>query len=209
MMLVAAWCVGMAVLMGLHEERKSWAALAGTVPGALLTHENWALFVVAMLSGLLYWMAAYQPASASPGQMRAALGRFWQQVAVLLSAGLTFWQAVEVSVESEPILIGPISHAAHRITRRSRVTPDAVDFPGDDGQLTVLLLQQGYLHGASAQQIHAHVRHLEERLAYEEETKKRRDPLWLTILPALLLLNVLWVFVAPMIELVGRSWVKL
>ncbi|PSR21274.1 MAG: hypothetical protein C7B45_11675 [Sulfobacillus acidophilus] len=209
MTVLAAWCVGMTILVWFEQEKKSWLALAGVMPAALNASNLWALVVAAGLSVLMYFMASQGREQTDPRQLRAALGRFWQEVAVLLSAGLTFWQAVEVSAQAEPLLTSAIAKTANQLTRRSHAALDTTDLPGDDGQLSVLLLQHGYLHGVSSEQIQAHVRHVEERLAYEEEARKRRDPLWLTTLPALLLLNVLWVFVAPMIELVGRSWIKL
>ncbi len=209
MTVLTAWCIGMATLVWMQQERKSWAAVAGTLVGVVSGTNFWAIVVVAALSIVMYFTASQNSPKVDPRKMRLALGRFWQEVAVLLSAGLTFWQAVEVSAQAEPLLTNAIAKAANRIAQRAHVLPETTDLPGDDGQLSVLLLQHGYLHGVSAAQIHSHVRHLEERLAYEEEARKRRDPLWLTILPALLLLNVLWVFVAPMIDLAARSWIKL
>ncbi len=210
MTVIAAWSVGMVILWWLNREPAAWAPAIGVVPAVLAASGRWTFVLVALLSGLMMFVYQGKPGTkTSSRDLRAALARFWQQVAVLLTAGLTFWQAVEVSVASEPLIRPTISRAADSLARRSRAPLDLGGLPPEDGPLTLLLLQHGYLHGVGADQIASHVRHLQERLAYEDEAKKRRDPVWMTVLPAMLLLNVLWVFLAPMVVLAGHSWLKL
>lgn len=209
MTVLAAWCAAIAVLFWLDSLQWGWVAALGMGPAALMSNDRLAWSAVAILSGALYFMARPQQREASERDIRMALARFWQQTAVLISAGLTFWQAVEVSLQAEPLLQVPISQAAQSLTRRARKDPEPTLDLGQDGQLTLLLLQHGYLHGITTNQIQSHVHHLEARLLYEAESKKRRDPIWMTILPAVLLLNVLWLFLAPMVVLAGHSWLKI
>lgn len=208
MTVLAAWSVGMAVLVWLGEEHRAWIPVLGVVP-ALWLPERWDVMAAALFSGLLSWNGLKKGSGPAERDIRQSLARFWQQVSVLLTAGLTFWQAVETSVESEPLIRSAIANAADSLMRRSRTELAISGLPKEDGALTLLLLQHGHLHGLGAGQIQSHVRHLEARLKYEDEVKKRRDPIWMTVLPALLLLNVLWVFLAPMVALAGHSWFKL
>ncbi len=206
---LAAWCAGVSVLLWLGHPEKSWAAwLAGTANVLSRgTRDAW------ILTGTLSaWMAAAalrRRRHPSGRALRESLVRFWQEVGVLLTAGLTFWRAVEIAAESEPLLTGLVQHAASQVAQHPHGRITNPGFPDDEGEMTLLLLQHGYLHGAAPAQIQAEVRHMEARLAFEEEAKRRRDPLWMTVLPALLLLNVLWLFVAPMIAMASHSWMKL
>lgn len=208
MMIVAAWCAGVAVLAWLNQERQAWVPWLSVLPMALLAPGRWALVLTAALSAALYLTARTQKGP-QDREVRAALARFWQQTSVLLTAGMTFWRAVETASEAEPVIAPAMAEAARRIQQRPNGPLDPRWFPGEDGELTLLLLQHGYLHGISSQQIQSQVRHYETRLTYEREAKKQRDPLWLTILPAMLLLNVLWLFLAPMVSLAGHSWLGL
>ena len=207
MMVLAVWCFAMACLLWLERESFAWAALLGATPGALMTGQTLPWIVIALFSGLFFYMSHDSGVGTSAIERQAALVRFWQETAVLLTAGLTFWQSVETAAQAEPLLTAVISEAAQHITRRSHTLPEP-GILGEDAELTWLLLQHGYLHGVSSEQIQSHVRHLQARLTYQEEAKKRHGPLWMTVLPAVLLLNVLWIFIAPMAALAGHGWIK-
>ncbi len=207
MMVIAAWCAAVAWLMWWERESLAWTALIGVAPGALITAERLPWLLAALFSAVFLAMNRKPRGGVSDLERQSALVRFWQETAVLLTAGLTFWQAVEIAAEAEPWLKSTISEAAQRISRRSHAMPELGPL-GPDAPLTWLLLRHGYLHGISSAQIQAHVRHLQTRLTYQEEAKKRHGPLWMTVLPAVLLLNVLWIFIAPMAALAGHGWIK-
>lgn len=208
MMVLAGWCAAMAWLMWCGEPQWAWLAVLGVVPGAVLFHQ---ISMLVLLGGASTWfsLATRRHIRQEPRLLSEALTRFWQQISVLLSAGLTFWQAVETAAVEEPLLAAPIMQSAQTMLSRPGFRSDTDVLRGLDGGLSLVLLQHGYLHGLSAEQIRAHVRHLEARLNHEREARRRGDPLWMTILPAVLLVNVLAVFVVPMILMAGHGWLKL
>lgn len=209
MMVLAAFCASVAILLWLDRIKFVWLAVMGLAPGAWVSHDGPIWIGCGLMSVVLYIMGRSEGVDVSEREIRAALARFWQETAVLLSAGLTFWQAVEAALGFEPLLAEPLSEAVESLMHRSNTVPKSLQRLGVDGPLTGLLLQHGYRHGITPEHIKSHAQHLEDRLVYEAERKKRRDPIWLTILPALLLLNVLWLFLAPMVALAGHSWLKL
>ena len=208
MMVLAGWCAAMACLFWLRRESLAWIPLIGVAPGIFISGERGPWFLAALLSLLIFYMNRPSAQAASEIEKQRAFLRFWQETAVLLTAGLTFWQAVESAAQTESLLTPIISLAAQHITQQSRALAEP-NVLGSDGQLHWLLLQHGYLHGVSPAQIQAHVRHLQTRLAYQDEATKRHGPLWMTVLPAILLLNVLWIFLAPMAALAGHGWIKI
>lgn len=207
MTVMTSWSVAMVLLLWLGKEDQAvwaWVPLAG---GAFLGAPPWAVFATGGMSALMW---SQKRERKGPGPMvREALIRFWQEVSVLLTAGLGFWAAVEHASQAEPAVSPLISQVALRITENPHALPPNPGIPGLDGEVTLMLMQHGYLHGLTHAQVEVEVRHMEARLAYEREAKKRRDPLWMTVLPAVLLLNVLWIFVAPMLSMASRSWLKL
>lgn len=207
MTVMAAWCMGLAFLFWAGRLEWAWIPWLATLGGAV-TGPGWPVAVTGLMSGWLLMSERWRRRPSSQ-TLRLLLVRFWQQVAVLLTAGLTFWQAVEVSADTEPALTALLGQAAGAIAQQPHRPVDNPGLPGSDGEVTLMLLQHGYLHGLSAAQVRTEVGHMEARLRYEEEARKRRDPLWMTILPAFLLLNVLWVFVAPMIAMASHSWLHI
>jgi len=209
MITLSAWCLGVALLIWVKQEQVVWTAWLGVVPGVWEGTQMWGVAVTGLLTLWLFLGTRPSSSEVSSHMSRQALARFWQQVAVLLSAGLTFWQAVEVSAHAEPYLTDTIAAMADQIVRQPIGNLENTVIPGEDGDLTLQLLQHGYVHGVTDGQIESHVRHIESRLAYEDEARRRRDPLWMTVLPALLLLNVLWIFITPMISMAHQSWFHL
>ena len=212
MIVLAAWCAGMAVWVIGEDDRSKipWEPLVGILPALIFRVQSQGGFIVVGIFSLWLAFQAHRPHSPKAlWPLRQALFRFWQQVAVLLSAGLTFWHAVEVSARSEPSIASRIEAMAERVQQQPQLLPDATGLPVPEGQATALLLQHGYLHGIAVEQVEEEARSMKARLEFEEESRRRRDPLWMTVLPALLLLNVLWIFVAPMGAMASHSWIKI
>lgn len=208
MTVIAAWSAALTLLIWLDSVNLAWWGALGVVAGALIPGERVYVAVAAGLS--LGLIAAMRPRGRlAKSVVLAADWRFWQETGILLSAGLTFWQAVEIAAQSEPLVSPALSQAAHGIAA-GRPNPALLeDLLGEEGQVAALLLEHGYRHGITQDQVLAHARHLRGRLVYEAETKRRRNPIWLTVLPAILLVNVLWIFVAPMLALAGHGWLRL
>lgn len=210
MITLAAWCVGMAYLTWAGMEKRVWMVwVAVVLPGLYFHSSGWGMALTAVLTAILMLTRRERTEGKISVAQRWALVRFWQEVRVFTSAGLTFWQAVEISADSEPLILNSITAMAKTIAQQPSVTVKNLYWPGEDGDLTLLLLQHGYLHGITEQQIRAQVKHLEGRLRIEDEVRRRRDPLWMTILPAFLLVNVLWIFIVPMISMADQSWFHL
>lgn len=211
MSILAVWCALVTGLLWLEKGNLAWTAALGVLPGALWTHSPvWALLMVILLSGWLSWIYRAKPsAEVSPVQMRQAQARFWREVGVLLTAGTTFMQAVEVAAEVEPLMGGPIREMVQTWAKYPLGAIQWPDWPGEEGEMTRLLLEHGYRHGLTSQQISSHARHLETGIMAEEDAKRQKLPIWLTILPALLLLNVLWLFLVPLFVIGTHSWLKL
>jgi hypothetical protein len=208
MTVLAGWSAALAVLVWLDAVNLAWWGALGVAVGLLTPADRLYVGLAVVLS--LGLAAAMRPRRRFT--KRAALEaswRFWQETGILLSAGLTFWQAVETAAASEPLVAPALSKAANGIAAGRPDTAMLEEMLEDEGQVAALLLEHGYRNGITNEQVLAHARHLRRRLIYEAEAKRRRDPLWLTVLPAILLVNVLWIFVAPMLALAGHGWLKL
>jgi hypothetical protein len=206
-MVLAAWCFGMALVVAARRPRAAvWAWLGTTLLAVWHSHTLWGIVVSGAASGFLAISERSQTTALK--DIRPALVRFWHKVEVMVSAGLTFWQAVEYAATSEPLIAASVRRVAEQIATRSRgsVAPDPSW--GEDGDITVLMLQHGYLHGVEAGQIRTQVRYLEGAMRVEAENRRKRMPIWMSVLPAMLLLNVLWLFLAPMGAMAAHSWLR-
>lgn len=208
-MVLAAWSASVALLIWLDRPSMAWWGALGAGMGLLQPGNRLFVLVAAALSMILKVRDSQGAASVPKSQIVEAGWRFWQETGILLTAGLTFWQAVETAAQAEPLLTAAVSQAAQGIAIGKPNDGALHEVMAEDGPVAALLLAHGYRHGITASQVLAHSQHLRRRLLYERELKKRRDPLWLTVLPAVLLVNVLWVFVAPMLALAGHGWLKL
>ncbi|MCY0878675.1 MAG: hypothetical protein OWU84_07040 [Firmicutes bacterium] len=207
MSILAAWCVSMALVIAVERPRAAvFAWLGAAILGLWQSDDLWAVALSGAMSAAV--VLAERPPSSSVRQVRPALIRFWHKVEAMASAGLTFWQAVEYAARSEPLIARPITGIAEQVAARSRgeILPDPS--LGQDGPMTVLMLQHGYLHGIDGEHIRTHLRYLEEAVRAETDNRRNRAPLWMSMLSALLLLNVLWLFVAPMATLAVKGWLK-
>lgn len=144
-------------------------------------------------------------------QRRLALVGFWRALALYLTAGLTFWQAVDGALGQEPSVAADVRRLAWDLAyvRRDQETLERFRRanPGPEGELISTLMVHGYRHGLTPEEALRQAGELEERLAFEEEMARRSDPLWLTLLPAVLLLGVLALAAAPLFALLVRNWV--
>jgi len=78
--------------------------------------------------------------------------------------------------------------------------------PGPESELIATMVDHGYRHGIVVDDVISQAHDLEDRFAFEQELKRRQDPLWLTVVPALMLLNVLVLLGVPMAVSIFRNW---
>lgn len=123
---------------------------------------------------------------------------------------MTFWQAVDQAVLAVPEVALDIGYLAKLIGAQradsSALLTFRTQYPGPEGDLVATMMAYGYQNGLQAEDAISQAWDMEEQLALEEALKKQSDPLWLTLLPALLLLNVLMMFVGPMIVMAIKNW---
>ncbi|OLZ09930.1 hypothetical protein [Sulfobacillus thermosulfidooxidans] len=173
-----------------------------TLTGALL------LTVISLLGFLGEWKAPLSRKMIR--QKRWSLVRFWRTTAFFLTAGMTFWQAVDQAVLAVPEVALDIGYLAKLIGAQradaSALLTFRTQYPGPEGDLVATMMAYGYQNGLQAEDAISQAWDMEEQLALEEALKKQSDPLWLTLLPALLLLNVLMMFVGPMIVMAIKNW---
>lgn len=185
------------------------APLMGVAAAWMLFDPVSALGATAVVAGLMATMDSIQRRLGAD-RKRSALAQFWRRVAIYLSAGATFWQAVDGALYSVPEISKAVRELASGIDQGFRPY-DGVRFfqkahPGPEGELVATMMVHGYRHGLSASKVIAQATELEERLAFERDLRRRNSPLWLTLLPALLLIGVIGLFAVPMAILFGRSW---
>lgn len=139
--------------------------------------------------------------------------RFWRTMSFFLSAGMTFWQAVDQAVKAVPEVGEDIEGLAKIVGTHRSDSPAFASFraqyPGPEGDLVATMMLYGYQNGLEADDAITQAWDMEEQLALEDALKKQSDPLLLTVLPALLLLNVLVMFVAPMALMAMKNWAVL
>ena len=159
------------------------------------------LLVLTILAGLIgLWD---RPLSRKMVRKRRwELVKFWRTAAFFLSAGMTFWQAVDQAVLAVPEVATDIETLAKVIGSQhsdsSVFSQFRAKYPGPESELVTTMMVYGYQNGLQAEDAITQAWDMEEQLALEDALRKQSDPLLLTILPALLLLNVLVVFIAPM-----------
>lgn len=207
-----AWTAGVLVVIvaggGVEDLALSWVVLAVM---AWLHHDT--LVGLAIL-GLVAILVRWQESRPAPSQVdgRDLLIKFWRLVSVYLSAGLSPWQAIDAAALSESSLVGPIGELAESIQQRAYdggLRQFAVAFPGPEAPMIGAMIQHGYKHGLRAEDVMWQADAMTQRRQSDEAVVRRRDPIWLTWLPAILLLNVVWIFMAPMATMLKSTWLKL
>lgn len=206
MNLLAAILIGWGFLawFGPPNWRKLWIwPWAGLMLGWIaMPHMNTALILVS-IAAILGVMSRSRPLSKNTIlQRRVELVRFWRLCAVYLSAGLTFWQAVDVAL-SEKSRVSPSVRQMFAGLPYPGRTGEAVEQfrqhnPGPEGELISTMMLHASRHGLAAEDALVQAEQMEERLQLEIEMSRQKDPLWMTVIPAILLVNVLAMFVAPM-----------
>jgi Flp pilus assembly protein TadB len=141
---------------------------------------------------------------------REEMARFWAILGLYLSAGLPFWPALEEALVSTPAIAEPIRGLGRAVAQEKDPTDAMAVFcgsiPGPESEMVATMVEHGFRHGISAGDVMMQAQELEDRLAFEQEIRRRQDPLWLTVLPAVMLLNLVMLFGVPMGVMMARSW---
>lgn len=191
--------------------RSMWWVLAGVATGLGWRPARGEWIATGILA-VGIWAVSRPPKSKRRlRQRRRALVGFWRALSLYLTAGLTFWQAVDGALDQEPSVAADVRRLAWDLAHVRRDEQTLERFrrlnPGPEGEMISTLMLHGYRHGLTAEEALRQAGELEERLAFEEELARRSDPLWLTLLPAVLLLGVLALTAAPLFSLLVRNWV--
>lgn len=214
MTLLAGLFTGLAVYALMKREWSleavGWTSL-GLWPGWILHPEAVTALCLGVLNAMIllpHWHLPPNPAKLR--RNRWLLVRFWRVVSFFLTAGMTFWQAIDQAILAVPELDGSMRSLTHALVR-SRTEQPAMEafrsqYPGPEGDLIATMVVHGYRHGITPEDAMKQAWDMEEHLSLEDALRKQSDPILLTILPALLLLNVLGVFIAPMGLLAVHSW---
>jgi hypothetical protein len=143
-------------------------------------------------------------------KQRQGLVQLWFLVGLYLSAGMGLWAALEEAAEAVPmvksvvrqlgVLVASVRDPAVVVTKFS------ASIPGPEAELLATMVDHGYRHGILSADVIRQAEDLENRLAFERELRRRQDPLWLSIVPAILLLNVLVILGLPMAISMLHAW---
>ena len=165
---------------------------------------------IGLLVPILTYCLQRRPQSASTRRKRKELIQFWAAVGLNLSAGMDFWAAVEESGAERGSVADSIRSVSHAVVQErdpvEAMSRFCQNIPGPEGELIVTMLEHGHHHGVVASDVLAQAQDLEDRFAFEQELKRRQDPLWLTVIPAMLLLNVVVLFATPLAVSMVHSW---
>lgn len=142
--------------------------------------------------------------------VRAELIRFWQGVLLYLTAGVTFWQAVDGASRDVPAIRARVHVLAEAVAAERNPATTIAGFihqaDGPEAEVIATMLWHGYHHGVRLTDVRQQVQNFEEQWAFEQELRQQSAPLWLTILPAILLLNLLGIFGEPLFTALVHSW---
>lgn len=172
------------------------------VPWAALDHA-WGYAVSGSALGAALWLKTRAHSAASePDRLRPHLVRFWRLTGLLLTAGLGPWPAIERAAEAVPEVTGPVRQLAERLTREPNGLQAIGRFcraiPGPEAEVVATMIDHGFRHGLSGDDVMRQAVDLGDQLGFEADLKRRRGPVWLSVLPAMMLFNVLIVFGLPM-----------
>ncbi len=211
MMAMGILLIGLGLYFVMSDDFKffPWIGLS-LLPGLILRPS--VVGLLAVLSGpVIYWAQSQKrPSARKIRQNREQIVRWWRAVSVFLSAGLTFWQAVEEGLQQVPELADEVRDMAMALAMTGREKESLNEFcrnhPGPEAEIVGGMMAHGFRHGLDPYSVTQQVEQMEERLAFERELKKQGDPLWMTILPAILLMNVIAVLFVPMMVLMMQNW---
>ncbi len=187
-----AW-IGLALVPG-FALRPSWLGAGGIGLGPLL----------------MYALNSRHHSAREIRRQREEIVRWWRATSVYLSAGLTFWQSAEEALQQVPSLTDDVRRLAttlsHRGSSQEAIEAFCARHRGPEAIIVGGMMVHGYYHGIQAFLVSQQAEQMENRLGFERELEKRRDPIWMTILPAVLLLNVIAMLFVPMMSMMVKSW---
>jgi hypothetical protein len=162
------------------------------------------------LAGGVLMAGTHQGLGAIQARERAEVCRFWQRVALLLSAGLGLLAAVEearpldrlgkdLSTLALGLADGNPEAATHFVTRHPY--PEARQVAG--------ALGEAWANGLDADSVQRQAASMLEQLSQEQRLKQARAPIWSAALPGLGLLNMMLVILIPLGTALWKSWGRL
>ncbi len=207
------WVIGMlagfAVLVGFRVPLDDLAWLPLGWLGWAAESRSWGWLAV---GGATVGWRLIQRRWPNPGERRhrRSMSEFWSSVALHLNAGLAFWPALEEAAGGTPGLAAAIRQLGRAIAEQRDPQPEIEDFcrafPGPEAEIVATMMEQGYRHGIAASEVMAQAREMEAHLTFENEVRRRRDPIWLAIIPGVLLVNMLMILAVPMAVVMVRQW---
>lgn len=211
MTMISSYCMGLGIYFWMDGAVSfvGWIGLA-LLPG-FLVHPSW-LGAIGIGGGpiLVYLLKNRQHSPREIRRRREEIVRWWRALSVYLSSGLTFWQSTEEALQQVPSLTDDVRTLATTLSHKGATQHAVQDFcarhPGPEALIVSGMMVHGYRHGVQALVVAQQAEQMEDRLGFERELAKRRDPIWMTILPALLLLNVIAILFVPMMSMMLKSW---
>lgn len=171
--------------------------------------KSWLWFLLGVAVPMLR-LGRWTPSTRTRHQLRRDLIGYWSIVGLYLTAGLSFWMALEESTEAYPRLIEFIRQLNRGVVTERDPTETIAAFcqaiPGPESEVVASMIAHGYRHGIDVSDVVSQAKDLEERYTFEGELRRRQDPLWMTIVPAVMLLNVMVVLGVPMAVSLIRTW---
>lgn len=211
MTVLAALCLGLGIAFWLDANILSmvWIGLA-LIPGFLL-HPSWPGTAGIIMGPLIFYAISSRKRSTREiRRQRQEIVRWWRALSIYLSAGLTFWQSTEEALQQVPSLTDDVRTLATTLSQRGSTQETLQNFsarhPGPEASIVAGMMVHGYRHGVEAALVAQQAEQMEDRLGFEEELERRKDPIWMTVLPAFLLLNVIAILFVPMMSMMLQSW---
>ncbi len=207
------WIIGMvaglAVLVGFKAPLEDMVWLPLGWLGWAVGSRGWG-WVVAGVATLAWGLTRSRRSSSILREHRSRLTEFWASVALYLNAGLGFWPALEEAAGATPGLAGSIRRLGRVIAEQpdpqAEMEHFCRTFPGPESEIIATMMEQGYRHGITAGEVVAQAQEMQAQLTFEKELRRRRDPIWLAIIPGVLLVNMLLILAVPMAIVMVREW---
>jgi len=194
-------------LVGENWTQILWLPLGWVIYAGLA--RDWTWLMVGVAAPVVGWQLRRQK-HADVRTKREALTRLWALVGLYLSAGLGFWSALEEGVDQSGLVADSVRDLSQGVVQDRDPVAAMEKFcrqiPGPESELIATMVEHGYRHGIVVADVLSQAQDLEERLAFEKELRRRQDPLWLTVIPAMMLLNILVLLGAPMAVAIFRNW---
>ncbi|MBX5467748.1 MAG: hypothetical protein K6U14_09710 [Firmicutes bacterium] len=184
-----------------------WAWLGmGAIGGAVIHRPVIGLLVLAALGG---WTGASRWRR-EPAHWHDDLIRFWHLIALELSAGLTLWQAVEGAWLAVPTVRRELEEALWAIMAgeewpqvRGRLS---ATWRSVEAEVVLATLWHAHRHGVTPETVGAQADEFSRAGGWEIAVRGERMPLFLTMVPAVLLFNLVAVAAAPLVLGMVQAW---